>query len=252
MIRKIKMIVSYDGTDFLGWQIQKDDRTVAGVLESTYRRVFGEKISILGASRTDSGVHALGQVAIFRTELEILNEKMLFAWNASLPSSIVIRSLKDCTDDFHPFHRVLSKTYYYHVFLNRPLPFFARFGWRYPYSESLRMDVLSEALQLFVGTHDFGSFCTIDQDEPQDTIRTVQSIRLKKISRFGLLQIAVVGKSFARFQIRRMVGAALDVARRPELQAHEITKMLKNPNSNQSLVKAPAEGLCLRRIIYED
>ena len=87
------MVVAYNGTEFLGWQVQLDDRTVAGTLERVYRTVFGEQVSILGASRTDAGVHALGQVAVFKTALLIDLNRMRLAWNASLPKSISIRSL---------------------------------------------------------------------------------------------------------------------------------------------------------------
>ncbi len=251
MALKIKIVVSYDGTDFLGWQVQPHPQTVAGVLERVYARVFGEKISILGASRTDAGVHALGQVAMFKTELHMPTDRMMHAWNASLPRSIVIRSLERAAEDFHPFHGVVAKTYYYHIFMSRPLPFVARFGWCYPYAKDLNLVVLSKALQLFVGTHDFGSFCTVDADAPQETVRTVHSVSLRNLKWFGVLQIAVTGKSFVRFQIRRMVGAALEASRREDLGVDEIARMLSSPNPAKSLPKAPAEGLCLRKIVYE-
>jgi len=251
MIRKIKMVVAYNGTEFLGWQVQLDDRTVAGTLERVYRTVFGEQVSILGASRTDAGVHALGQVAVFKTALLIDLNRMRLAWNASLPKSISIRSLIEADDDFHPFSEVVSKTYYYHVFMGRPLPFVADFGWQYQYARSLRLDVLEKSLKSFIGTHDFGSFCTVDPDEKQDTVRTIYGVNLRKISRFGILQVAVMGKSFVRFQIRRMVGAAFDVARRDGWSSDVITQMLNNPNPIQNLVKAPGSGLCLRKIIYQ-
>ena len=125
-MRRIKIIIAYDGTDFFGWQIQPKDVTIAGTLEDSFLRVFGEKISILGASRTDSGVHALGQVAVFRTNLLIDLDRMRYAWNASLPPAIFIRSVELASEDFHPFHGVDAKTYDFHFFLGRPLPHVAR------------------------------------------------------------------------------------------------------------------------------
>ncbi len=116
-MRRIKLVIAYDGTDFSGWQIQLNDVTIAGTLERTFHAVFGEKISILGASRTDAGVHALGQVAVFRTSVAVDIERMRYAWNAALPKSIFIRSAELAGEVFHPFHRVDAKTYYYHFFL---------------------------------------------------------------------------------------------------------------------------------------
>lgn len=109
-MQKYKIIVAYDGTDFHGWQIQPRDITVTSCLQKTYKHVFGQEISVFGASRTDSGVHALGQVAQFHTDLDIPEEKMREAWNRSLPSSIVIRSLQKVSQDFHPCANVLQKT----------------------------------------------------------------------------------------------------------------------------------------------
>lgn len=249
-MRRIKLLIAYDGTDFSGWQIQPKDETVVGLLQKTFQRVFGEEISILGASRTDAGVHALGQVAVFRTRLLIDLDRMRCAWNAALPKSIFIRAAEIASDDFHPFHNVDAKTYYYHFFLARPLPHLARFGWNYQYINQVDFSKLSRCLSLFEGTHDFGSFCTVETGLPEETIRTIYSMKLHVMRRFGMGRIVVTGKAFARFMIRRMVGAAMDVARRPEWTEETIAHMLANPNPRQELVKADGSGLCLRKIMY--
>lgn len=249
-MRRIKLIIAYDGTDFSGWQVQPCDVTIAGVLEKTFHRVFGENVSILGASRTDAGVHALGQVAVFKTTVPVDLDRMKYAWNAILPSSLHIRSLELAEDGFHPFHNVDFKIYYYHFFLGRPLPIVARFGWNYRYIDQVDFGRLGRCLALFEGTHDFGSFCTVETGLPDETIRTIYSVKLNLFRRWGVGQIAVIGKAFARFQVRRMVGAAFDVARRPGWTEQTIAHMLANPNPRQELIKADGKGLCLRKIVY--
>lgn len=247
---RIRMVVAYDGFDFLGWQVQPRGKTVAGELEETFFAVFKKKISLLGASRTDSGVHALGQVVLGRTELGIEPEKMRVAWNNSLPLSIVIRSLEVAPEDFHPFHGVDFKTYYYHFFLKPPLPHVARYGWQFPYVRDVRFDVFERCLKLYEGTHDFTSFCTLETGVPDEAVRTVHSVSLTRLPRFNAGRITVVGKSFVRFQIRRMIGAAFDVARRPGWTEKTIAEMLANPDPQQELIRAEAHGLCLRKIVY--
>ena len=124
-----KFIVAYDGTDYCGWQFQPEKPTIAGELSKTFERVFATKASIVGASRTDSGVHAIGQVALCRTELSISSESLMWAWNNRLPSSISIRSCTQADDTFHPQRCVKQKTYQYHISFSRPLPYLHRYSW---------------------------------------------------------------------------------------------------------------------------
>ena len=202
-----KLIVAYDGTAYHGWQLQPDLPTITGLLQSRFHSVFKIPIKITGASRTDAGVHALGQVAAFSLDIEIDPGKLLFAWNNALPHDIVIRSLEVAPDDYHPQRKVIQKTYYYHFFDKRPLPFLARYGYD---AGSIDHDKLHEGLQTFIGTHDFRSFCT--GHEQESTIRTIDSIEIKHFSRYGVYRVVVKGPGFLRYQIRRIVGACLDVA----------------------------------------
>ena len=252
MLYRIKFVVAYDGTDFSGWQVQPNDMTIAGVLEETFFKVFRTRVSVLGASRTDAGVHALGQVALGRTDLNIDPERMRVAWNALLPYSILIRSLEYVQDQFHPFHGVDAKTYYYHFFLRQPFPHVARFGWDFQYIKNVDFPLLERCLKLYEGTHDFSSFCTLETGAPDEAVRTIYSIKMTKIASWGMGRIAVTGKSFVRFQIRRMIGAAFDVARRAGWTEQTIASMLSCPDPQQELAKAAARGLCLRKIMYEN
>jgi len=250
-IKTYSIIIAYDGTDFHGWQQQPHDDTVTSCLEAAWLKTFGHSINILGASRTDTGVHALGQVARIRTDLQIDPSRMLKAWNARLPSSIRIRSINLVADDFNPLRNVKQKTYYYTLFLKPPLPFVARFGWHYIFINDVDLDIFARGLQLYVGTHDFGSFCKKEFDD-ESTVRTIDKIDLYELKRWGALIVSIKGAAFAHFQIRRMIGYALDVARRKELSLDYLEEILKNPNPKQTLVKADPQGLCLRKIVYKD
>jgi tRNA pseudouridine38-40 synthase len=248
-----KIIVAYDGTAFHGWQIQPHDQTLSSALQDAWFQFMRERITILGASRTDAGVHALGQVARFGSHFpeRIPLEQLRKAWNQHLPPGIYIRSLEPMPRDFHPCGNVLQKTYYYTLFLKKPLPMVERFGWYPDFMPQVDIDKFERALQRYIGTHDFASFCKIDQDDKKDTVRTIDSIKLHNIARWGILLVEIKGKSFVRFQIRRMVGYALDIAHRPTMQVEYLDELLKNPNPRQLLVKADAKGLCLRRIVYK-
>lgn len=246
-----KILISYDGTDFHGWQEQPIAVTIQSRLKSSFKTAFGCEASILGASRTDAGVHALGQVARVRTSLSLPTDKILEVWNRVLPQSIVIRDFSIADNDFHPLYNVAQKTYYYHLFLKQPLPFVARFGWHFKFIDYVDFEKFERALALYIGKHDFASFCKQDKGEERTTIREVYKISVKKIRKFNVLRVEITGKSFLRFQIRRMIGYALDVARRKDLPVSFLKDILDNPNPNQSLTKADGSGLCLRKIIYK-
>ena len=225
-MQRYKIIVQYDGTQYLGWQVQKEGKTIAGTLQDTFKKVFNHEITIVGASRTDAGVHALNQVATFTCALAIEPERMQWAWNNLLPDDMYIITLQPVDDDFDLYAQVAQKTYVYHIFTKRPSPFVARYG--YTHYQALDVKKLDDALQKFVGTHDFRSFCT--GDDREHTIRRVDSIMIEPITErdvydllvnriiqplakngetFDGYRITVKGPGFLRYMIRRMVGAAL-------------------------------------------
>jgi tRNA pseudouridine38-40 synthase len=163
-----------------------------------------------------------------------------------LPSSIIIRHASVAPADFHPQHNVIQKTYWYHFFLQRPLPFAARYGLFV--DDSVSLTKLENALQLFVGTHDFRSFCSgYDQES---TVRTIDEINLVYLNRFRSWRIEFKGERFLRYMIRRITGAALDVASRPHLPISTITALLAAKNQRHTLANAPAHGLMLAKIRY--
>ncbi len=247
-MNRYKIVVAYDGTAYHGWQIQPDDITIASVLQDTFKYVFKKSIKIVGASRTDSGVHALGQVATFTTDMSIDLDNLKKAWNYSLPKDVVIRSIFMVNSEFHPQAFVKQKTYLYNIFKRAPLPFISRYGY-WP-KKQFDLAKLKEVLQVFVGTHDFRSFCT--GDEQESTIRTIDFIDVVFIKKFGICQVVVKGKSFLRYMIRRIVGAALDIASSSSRSADELEVALAQKNPAQSLFTAPSSGLILRKIIYNN
>lgn len=246
-MERYKLIISYDGTNYHGWQEQPKLTTICGLLQKRFYTVFQVPARLVGASRTDAGVHALGQVAECKTTLNLDLEKILYAWNNALPPDIVIRTLEKADPDFHPFKHVAFKIYYYHFFLERPLPFVQRYGLFFRHSVNLKK--LEACLHIFVGTHDFRSFCK--GDEKESTIRTIQSASIEHFKRFNLCRIAIKGPSFLRYMIRRIVGACLEVASHSDLTIDVLQKALGQKDPKQLLPNAPAKGLMLYKIVYK-
>lgn len=243
-----KALISYDGTDYAGWQEQPDKIAVVNMLKNRFKQVFGQEVRIVGSSRTDAGVHALGQVARVETNFDINPDNLLQAWNGRLPQDIHIRSIIPATDNFHPQRNVRQKTYYYHFFDKRPLPIASRFGihWHLPFD----LQKLQESLAIFVGTHDFRSFCT--GDEQENTIRTIDSIEYRFIPHYHVHRIVVRGPGFLRYMIRRIVGASLHVASYKKLMPEILVAALAEKNPLQQLPTAPAHGLLLRKIMFHE
>lgn len=289
-----KMVIAYDGTNFCGWAPQPNQNSVSQFMQKKFQEIFGHTITITGASRTDAGVHALGQVARFQTDIAINTDGLRKAWNARLGDTVFIRSLElipkleskplsklsleplslpqhhvlvftpgsnqpsglDTEQApeklralFNPRNNVSHKTYYYHFFLDRPLPFFAKYGLYHP--KKLDLALLEQVLQLFVGTHNFTSFST---GEPiaGNPICTINSIKLHYFKRFGMYQISVTGNRFLRHMIRRLVGAALLAAKQGSpVTINHVLDALKGENSSHCLPTAPAHGLLLYKIYYK-
>jgi len=248
MARPYRCVVAYDGTAYYGWQEQKYEQTVAGTLQATFARVFGKNIKVVGASRTDAGVHAYHQVCRFLVDLDIDPAYMRRVWNASLPLDIHIRYLDYAPEGFHPQHNIESKQYYYHICDQRPLPFGSRYRWwlRYAFDP----DLLERALHTCIGTHDFRSFCSGDYTG-QSTVCTMYNIDVRHYRRYGVYQIRISGNRFMQHMVRRIVGAACDVAR-GRTSHDKLYVALHERDPQQHFMTAPGHGLLLRRITYQE
>ena len=249
MLKKYKIVIAYDGTDYFGWQVQQGCVSVAGTLEQTFKRVFNAKIKLYGVSRTDAGVHALGQVATFTAELRITPAIMQEAWNNVLPTSIVIISIEEVALDYNVHQDVVSKTYWYHFCLQRASPFRQRYTWYFRYPVDI--EKLQQCLEVFVGTHNFRSFSTGD-DRGEDTIRRIDSVSVVFVPEYNDYRIAISGPKFLKYMIRRIVGACVEVASRTHLEVSVLKKILEAKNPEHTLPNAPAKGLCLQRIDYKE
>lgn len=227
--------------------MQPDHPTIVSALQKSFHKVFKVDAIIVGASRTDAGVHAVGQVALCRTEIDLPAEHLMWAWNNRLPLDIKICSMNVVDENFHPQRNVEQKTYRFHFFTERPCPLYARYGMyvrRIP-----DINKLKECMSIFVGTHDFRSFCTGD-DMGDDTIRTIDAINLTYLEPYKTYCIELKGKSFLRYMIRRIVGAGLTVASRSHMPVEYLKKVLLACDPKQLLPTAQAQGLLLYSIDY--
>lgn len=241
-----KLIVAYDGTDFSGWAKQPHKKSIADELRHAFIKSFGQEPHFLGASRTDAGVHALGQTVLLKTELILNPQYIKDAMSNLLPESIVIRSLETAPERFHPFHNVEYKVYWYHVFPERPLPFLARYGWYYQWP--IDIEKLNECLKVFEGTHDFRSFSS--GWDRENTVRTIDAINIHFIKRYNVYRIEIVGQKFLQHMIRRIVGACIKVAASPTVSIDTLRVALAEEHPRQLLPNAPAKGLLLYKIRY--
>ncbi len=250
-LKAYKAIISYDGTEYKGWQSQKNKHGIVDILKKSIHSCFClpvDTIEIVGASRTDAGVHAHNQVARIMLPAIQDEKRLCKVINDHLPSDIHIRSLISCDQFFNPRHNVLSKTYYYYITFIRPLPLQSRYIYYYPYP--LDLLIFEEALKYFVGTHDFQSFATKCTD--RITVKTIDECRVERINDdIHTIRVCIVGHSFLHHMVRRMVGAALTLASQNK-EPNTITKILLLKNARQPLLNAPAKGLILWDIHYKE
>jgi len=243
-----RLVVAYDGTAYHGWQKQAQRPSVEESLEKAISGAFKMPVTILGASRTDAGVHALGQIVRIKLPLDISPEKLLFVGNNSMPPDVLIRKAERVVDDYSPHVNVSKKIYHYYLGTQKPMPFVARYVWYYP--RKIVPDRLAEALQTFQGTHDFRSYCSIE-DMHDSMVRTVDSLQMNYLQRFNVYRISIIGERFLRHMVRRIVGAAVTVATEGSSYAIEdLQHILYNKNPHHPLPTAPSRGLVLYRIIY--
>lgn len=242
-----KIVVAYEGTRYCGWQVQKNQVTVAQTLQDVCARIFNEKTRVIGVSRTDAGVHARGQVAMMTLARPITARRLKFAWNNALPYDMRIIDCQEVPPTYNPFDNIHHKIYHYHIMNAYALPFYMRYAWHL--KRTLDYEKLNTLLQVFVGTHDFRSFSTGDERR-DSTIRTIHSIAIEPLPTFHAYRIIIKGPAFLRYMIRRIVGAAVDRTVAPTGDAQELMAALAHPNARQRFFNAPAQGLTLHRIVY--
>lgn len=241
-----KLTVAYDGTDYCGWQVQKNGKTVQGEMMKAAIDLFGDDVTITGASRTDSGVHADGQVVLLVGQKDIPDYNLPLALNGRLPSDIVIVGAKKVDESFHPRYQELAKTYEYQVYNGRfHLPRDQKYSMHYPH----RLDVnqMRIGASFLVGKHDFVSFASVKLTV-DNTIRTIYSIDIKEEKE--MITFVVKGDGFLYNMVRIIVGTLLEVGNEKR-SAVSIKDVLKAQNRRAAGKTAVAKGLKLKAIDYQ-
>jgi len=249
--RNLKLILSYDGAEFSGWQVQPDAVTVQGTLASAIGRITGEKVLPQGSGRTDAGVHALAQVMTFVTSSPVPTENFLKALNDILPASVRVLDVKEMPAQFHARHSARGKTYRYRIYREAICPpFLARYVWHYPYP--LNEQAMVGAAGLVLGEHDFTSFAAVDPErgregEPVSNVRTIFSSNWGRVGEE--LIYTVSGSGFLHHMVRNLVGTFIVVGR-GTLRVDDVTRILEARNRSAAGATAPANGLYLVNVEY--
>ena len=246
-MKRIKLVVAYDGTDYCGWQVQPSGITIEEVLNRELSQLLGEEIQVIGASRTDSGVHSLGNVAVFDTGARIPPEKICYALNQRLPKDIVVQSSCQVERDFHPRRCYSEKTYEYRI-LNRKIPMPTLRKYTYFYYRDLDVAKMRQAASYLVGEHDFKSFCSV-RTSVEDTVRTILSCNVERTGD-EVVNIRVTGTGFLYNMVRIIAGTLIQVGI-GELEPEDMPRILRQRERSAAGPTAPAHGLTMIGIVYE-
>jgi len=247
-----KLLLQYDGTDFHGWQIQDDLRTVQGELTSALSLIDGRSVAVHGSGRTDAGVHAEGQVASVDVQREISTEKLRAAINANIGRDVRVLVVETVTDDFHARYSALEKTYVYRI-VSGPVisPFWSRFA--HHAARRLDLESMRRGAELFTGEHEWTAFSAA-QSDVEDRVRTITGLeilpRVDERLRGSLIEIRVAANGFLRFMVRAIAGTLMAVGR-GELDLDAIAKAIESGDRPTAAVTAPAHGLTLLSVRYE-
>jgi len=246
---KFMAVLEYDGTNYHGWQLQKDVPTVQATVEEALGRILGSLTRVYGAGRTDAGVHAEGQVAHFLADWPHQPLELQRAMNALLPADITARRVALATEAFHARHSARSKTYAYRI-LNRPLrsSLFRFFSWHVP--QPLNLEHMSQASNLLLGSHDFAAFGSPTDGTPS-TVRESLHAGWSRDATREMLLFEISGTGFLRYMVRSLVGTLVLVGR-GKIAPDDLLGILASRDRSRSGPTAPAHGLCLQSVAYAD
>jgi tRNA pseudouridine38-40 synthase len=248
-VRNLRLILSYDGTDFAGWQVQPGRTTVQGVLASAIGRLTGENVLPQGSGRTDAGVHALAQVASFATESAIPTENWVRALNDTLPASIRVLDVAEAAPEFHARKSARGKTYRYRIYRGAVCPpFLARYVWRYPYP--LDEPAMIAGAGVVAGEHDFTSFAAVDPERVDLQISNIRRVFDSSWTRDGEELIYTVrGSGFLHHMVRNLVGTFLLMGK-GTVSLDDLQRILEAKDRATAGPTAPASGLYLVTVEY--
>jgi tRNA pseudouridine38-40 synthase len=257
-MRQLKLTLHYDGTNYRGWQVQAEGTTIQGLLQETVQRITGEAVTVIGAGRTDAGVHALAQVASFTTASAHLPEVFLNALNALLPDDIRVMGVAEVAASFHPRFSALRKSYLYFVSSGRIIsPFLHRYAWKL--HAGLDLAAMRKALEAILGTHDFSSFRGSGCGA-KTTIRTILAASIERTDTMPFLSnrldgtyfaFRIEGDAFLRHMVRNLVGTLVEIGK-GKMDADALSAVLEAKDRTKAGPTAPARGLFLERIVYQE
>lgn len=245
-MKRIKLEVAYDGSRYHGWQVQPGELTIEGVLNQALSELLQENIIVIGASRTDAGVHAKGNVAVFDTETRIPPEKLCYAVNQKLPWDIRVQSSVEVSTDFHPRKVNCRKTYEYNIF-NRSIALPTERLYSYFVYYKLDIEAMRQAAGYLVGEHDFKSFCSV-KTQASDTVREIYNLSVNKDGH--KIRIEITGNGFLYNMVRIIAGTLIE-AGRGMIPPENMVKILNGLDRGLAGPTAPAHGLTLVRIDYD-
>lgn len=244
-MKRVMLTVAYDGTNYSGWQLQPNGETIESVLNRCLSELTGEEITVIGASRTDAGVHAMGNIAVFDTMSRIPGDKFSYALNQRLPEDIRICGSKDVASDFHPRHCESRKTYEYRIYC-APFPMPVKRLYSYFTYVPLDIDLMSQAAEYLIGEHDFKSFCSV-QTQALTTVRRVDSVEVREEPAAAggrEIVIRVAGRGFLYHMVRIIAGTLME-AGRGQIPPMQVKEILEARNRQAAGPTAPACGLTL-------
>ena len=245
--RNLKILVAYEGTRYEGFQRQRSDQlTIQGVIEAAIEKITGEIVTIAGAGRTDSGVHARGQVVSFFSATKIPDGKLLQALNCVLPKDILVRKVEEVDPGFHARFSAKSKTYTYRIFYGELRPLFDR-NFVFYYKHSLKGELINKCLEFIVGEHDFASFQAAGSGV-KTTVRTVNYCKMEQES--SELRLTINANGFLYHMVRNIIGTLILVGAE-RLTLTEFRKVFDLKDRNAAGKTAPAWGLCLEEVFYK-
>lgn len=244
-MRNLKLVIEYDGTEYCGWQSQKNGPTIQDALEAALSRILNQQVRIVGSGRTDSGVHALGQVAHFRCSSRLAPSCMLRGANSLLPPDIKIRKVEEMAESFHARYSALSRVYEYRIW-NAPEPsvFLRRYSWWV--REPLDVEAMVRCARFLVGWHDFSSFQGADEKEISP-LREVMEAGFRKEGEE--VRFLIQANSFVRHMVRNIVGTLVEVGK-GKLVPEAFEAILSARDRRKAGITAPAWGLFLVRVCY--
>jgi tRNA pseudouridine38-40 synthase len=249
-VKAYRIVIAYDGTAFSGWQVQPHDVSIQGLIQDALLTIVHEKVSVIGAGRTDAGVHALGQVAHFRLHNDVSTEVLKRSMNGLLPPSIRILEVSHAPIQFHAQRSALNKEYHYHICLKDVvLPFEKPYVWHC--RRHVDIDLLEKATHYFIGEHDFLGFANAPGhgSVKKTSVRIIR--RLDVIRTEHGVRLEFEGNGFLYKMVRNITGMLISVAS-SKRKIHEIEEVFVSKNRRLAESAAPAQGLFLMRVFYPD